>query len=117
MANWKVVGFEVSDKDGLPKVCVKAAYEVSKSYGHKHGFATGQVTLADPDVSAFVAYDDIAEDLAVSWVKAALGESGVANIEAQVQTQIDKSPDVDPAIAPPWEHKSLPVMPKKGFVE
>lgn len=117
MANWKVVGFEVSDKGGLSKVCVKAAYEVSKSHGEKHGFAVGRVTLADPDAAAFVAYDDISADLAVSWVKAALGESGVADIEARVQTQIDKSPDADPAIAPPWEHKPLFVMPKKGFVE
>lgn len=113
MANWKVVGFEVSDKGGLSKVCVKAAYEVSKSHEHKHGFAAGRVALADPDAAAFVAYDDISADLAVSWVKAALGETGVAAVEASVQAQIKDAPDTDASITPPWLPKSELPVPKQ----
>jgi hypothetical protein len=52
------------------------------------GRTYGSQAIATDDLSGFIAYTDITEANAVTWVKAALGEDGVSDQEAAVAAQI-----------------------------
>lgn len=73
--------------------------------------AGGKLDLVPDATSAnFVAYDDLTEDLVLSWVHAHLGEHEVSSIEAdrasKVEAQILRKETV--AIGLPWD-TSAPV--------
>jgi hypothetical protein len=52
------------------------------------GRTYGAQAIPTDDLSSFIAYDDITEAKAVTWVKAALGDDGVSDQEASVASQI-----------------------------
>tara|TARA_R110000772_G_scaffold6127_1_gene21569 strand:+ start:1589 stop:1912 length:324 start_codon:yes stop_codon:yes gene_type:complete len=52
------------------------------------GRTYGSQAIATDDLSGFIAYTDITEANAVTWVKAALGDDGVSDQEAAVAAQI-----------------------------
>ena len=65
----------------------------------------GNTMFDSQQESTFVPYDQLTEALVIGWVQAALGETGIANYEANVQGQIDSilNPPVSPQNTPlPW---------------
>jgi hypothetical protein len=109
MANWKVTGFQVANKDGLENVCVKAQFQVSDSKDGKHGFVAHEVLLSAPNPADFLAYGDISQEVAVGWVKAALEDYQL--YERAVAKQIEMTSDAV-MIAPPWNLESPLPVPK-----
>ena len=53
-----------------------------------HGRTYGSQGIPTDDLSDFTAYDDITEENAVAWLKAALGDDGVSAQEDAVAAQI-----------------------------
>jgi hypothetical protein len=56
----------------------------------------------NPD-DPFVAYEELTPDVVIAWVKAAIGDDGVANIQANLDAQIQNiltPPVVNPPL--PW---------------
>lgn len=52
------------------------------------GRTYGSQAIPTDDLSGFIAYGDITEADAISWLKAALGDDGVSEQEASVAAQI-----------------------------
>jgi hypothetical protein len=102
MATWKVTRIETANSGNLNGVIVKCTFDVM-AFGDntRHGYAFGEVDLLPPAASKFVALDDVTHELAVSWVKDALGDK-VAEYEAKVQGQVDNQAVPAPSVALPW---------------
>ena len=63
-------------------------------------------TLTTSQNSTFIPYENLTEADVISWVQAALGTAGVAEVEAKLQLAIDQQitpPTVTPQDTPlPW---------------
>jgi len=104
---WRVNGL-VTSQNPAPNHVRVVRWEV---IGDDDGVTVPMVnrTMIFPQPGAeFVPYEEITPELALSWVHATLGETGIARVEAMVQYFIDckKNPSPDHAHANkplPWE--------------
>jgi hypothetical protein len=63
------------------------------------------IQFSTEDVTVFIPYEDLTEEMVIAWIKESLGEEGVLSIEASIQAQIEaqKNPPVTPQETPlPW---------------
>jgi hypothetical protein len=63
------------------------------------------IQFSTEDVTVFIPYEDLTEEMVIAWIKESLGEEGVLLIEASIQAQIEaqKNPPVTPQETPlPW---------------
>ena len=78
-------------------------FTISDTQNGISGAVTYSVNLLPADPASFTPYADITETEAVQWTQDALGVYRVAEMEKEVQTQIDKQRIVTPQPAPlPW---------------
>lgn len=61
-----------------------------------------QTFLYDPAQPGFVPYDQLTSDIVVGWVQAAMGPTQVAEIEANVTTQLNALLNPQTANGLPW---------------
>ena len=88
MFNWTVSAMDYTvSQDGHTNVVNTVHWRVSKTDGDHSGSSYGTVGLEDPS-GTFVEWDDITEDIAVGWAKAALGDEQVSSIEVAIDAQI-----------------------------
>jgi len=88
MFNWTVSAMDYTvSQDGHTNVVNTVHWRVSKEDGDHSGSSYGTVGLEAPS-GTFVEWDDITEDIAVGWAKAALGDEQVSSIEAAIDAQI-----------------------------
>ena len=88
MFNWTVSAMDYTvSQDGHTNVVNTVHWCVSKEDGDHSGSSYGTVGLEAPS-GTFVEWDDITEDVAVGWAKAALGDEQVSSIEAAIDAQI-----------------------------
>jgi hypothetical protein len=88
MFNWTVSAMDYTvSQDGHTNVVNTVHWRVSKTDGDHSGSSYGTVGLEAPGES-FVEWDDITEEMAVGWAKAALGDEQVSSIEAAIDAQI-----------------------------
>jgi hypothetical protein len=88
MFNWTVSAMDYTvSQDGHTNVVNTVHWRVSKTDGDHSGSSYGTVGLEAPS-GTFVEWDDITEDIAVGWAKAALGDEQVSSIEAAIDAQI-----------------------------
>jgi hypothetical protein len=88
MFNWTVSAMDYTvSQDGHTNVVNTVHWRVSKEDGDNSGSSYGTVGLEAPS-GTFVEWDDITEDIAVGWAKAALGDEQVSSIEAAIDAQI-----------------------------
>jgi len=88
MFNWTVSAMDYTvSQDGHTNVVNTVHWRVSKTDGDHSGSSYGTVGLEAPGES-FVEWDDITEETAVGWAKAALGDEQVAATEAAIDAQI-----------------------------
>ena len=88
MFNWTVSAMDYTvSQDGHTNVVNTVHWRCSKTDGDHSGSSYGTVGLEAPGES-FVEWDDITEDIAVGWAKAALGDEQVSSIEAAIDAQI-----------------------------
>jgi len=88
MFNWTVSAMDYTvSQDGHTNVVNTVHWRVSKTDGDHSGSSYGTVGLEAPS-GTFVEWDDITEETAVGWAKAALGDEQVAAVEASIDAQI-----------------------------
>ena len=102
---WAVTALYTQTIAGEQDYVVIANYEVvgvdstySASLSNIARFNTASVT-------PFVPYEDLTNDIVITWIQSELGVDGVNNLEACIQGQIDSqiNPPVTPQNTPlPW---------------
>ena len=88
MFNWTVSAMDYTvSQDGHTYVVNTVHWRCSKEDGDNSGSSYGAVGLEAPS-GTFVEWDDITEEIAVGWAKAALGDEQVAATEEAIDAQI-----------------------------
>jgi len=67
-----------------------------------HGRVYGSIRLDTEDLSSFTPYDDITEENAIAWAKAAIGDDQVPQYEQLVADQITESKTPTTGKGVPW---------------
>ena len=101
MVIWKVTSVGTSNVGGLNDVIVRCTFDVLASDGAKHSYMFGEVDLLPPDAAAFVAFDSVAHEQAVEWVKQALS-AAADEYEAKAQAQLANQPEPVSFVQLPW---------------
>ena len=86
--HWQVVDLET----------VGSGDDAIKHYGSRYG----SVGLDTSDLSSFTPYEDITEENAIAWAKAAMGDDQVAQYEQSVANQIQESKTPTTGTGRPW---------------
>jgi hypothetical protein len=96
---WKISQLERETQDGF---VYTAHYTVDAKDDTYSAGAYGSIGFERPD--DLVPFADLTEDLVVEWVKAALTEEKVADVEAALQSQIDEQRAPSKAAGLPWNN-------------
>jgi len=103
---WSILAMSVMPVlEGQTDVVVSAQWNIlGEDQGASYNLAGGQnFTLEQGE--GFTPYNELTEAQVIDWVQNALGENGVASMEAAVQGSLDaiNNPPVEPVIAAlPW---------------
>jgi hypothetical protein len=84
---------------------VTAYYDVIGVDGIYTASFTNVAKFSTENVSAFIPYSELTNEIVVGWIQNELGVEGVSNIEASIQGQIDSqiNPPITPENTPlPW---------------
>jgi len=92
-------------------VVMTAHWTADKTDGDYGTGAYGSIGLPakDPSDPTFVAYEDITEAQVVEWVKKAMGEEQLAELEANLDSQIEALKNPTQAAGVPWYEDELEV--------
>ena len=88
--------------DVEPVEAVEAKAAVLDAEGNIVTPAVEAVEAVEGVLAALVPFADLTEDTVVGWVKGKLGADKVANIEAQLQAQLDEQTAPTKATGVPW---------------
>lgn len=100
--NWNINSLSVIDQP-KPQTAVMSNFTISSTQGGLTGSVTYSVNLLPADVVNFIAYNQITKAHAIQWTKDAMGAERIANMEAEVQAQIDAQKIITPKAVPlPW---------------
>lgn len=94
---WKIANLERETADGF---VFTVHYTVGADNGTYTAGAYGSLGLERPD--DLIPFDQLTEEICVSWVKDKLGAEKVAEIEAALQSQIDEKTNPTKAAGVPW---------------
>jgi hypothetical protein len=101
----KVTQLYTQTIENNPNYVVTAYYETIGVDGEYSASLTSVCMFSTADVTTFIPYADLTEDIVLSWIAESLGEDGIISIQACIQGQIDSqiNPPVSPEITPlPW---------------
>ena len=102
---WNVTQLYTETIEGKEDYVVIANCETIGVYGEYSASVPNVIQFSTEDVTTFIPYEDLTEEIVVGWIKGVLGEEGVLLIEASIQSQIDSqiNPPVSPVNTPlPW---------------
>jgi hypothetical protein len=94
---WKVVNLERETADGF---VFTAHYTVDAKNSIYSAGAYGSVGFERPD--RLIAFSDLTEKVVIDWIKAALGEEKVNDVEAALTTSLDEQAAPTKAAGLPW---------------
>ena len=98
--NWKIEELERQLADGG---IITAHYRVFASEGDETVSAYGSQNLVpDPESPDFVPYESLTEDTVVAWVREALTDLKVAQIEGQLAAVLDQKLNPTTSVGRPW---------------
>ncbi len=98
--NWKIEQLERQLADGG---VIVAHYRVFASQGNETVSGYGSLNLEpNPSSPDFVPFESITEELAVGWVKEALSDVKIAQIEGQLAEVLDEKINPTTAQGMPW---------------
>ena len=104
--NWTGAQLYTQTIEGNADYVVNAVYDVVGVDGEYTASLTyNNAQFSTADVTTFIPYEDLTEEIVIAWIKESLGENGIISIEACIQGQIDSqiNPPVTPEITPlPW---------------
>ena len=100
---WNVVSLDATKTVGsLSDVVTTVHWTARDSDGDHFGSAYGSVAIAEADSKSFTAYEDITEENAIAWAKAAIGSDEVTAIETKIAAQITESKTPTRTSGVPW---------------
>ena len=91
MANWncKTVDYYNHKHDGHEQVIYNVHWRVSKEDEEYSASSYGTQTLNTEDIQNFIPFDEVTSATVEGWLKAAMGEEEVSNIESNLDQQIE----------------------------
>jgi len=100
---WKIAALDYAvSQDGLSNVVTTVHWTCSKEdESGNSGYSYGTAGL-EPPGETFVEWDDITEETAVGWAKAAMGDEQVASVEAAIDAQIAEKANPTTGVGVPW---------------
>jgi hypothetical protein len=103
---WSIVQLERHISDGL---VITAHWEAVKESEGKRARVYGSVGLPikDPSDLSFIPFDELTEDVVLSWVHAALGAEQVAAYEANLDAQLDALINPPILTGMPWNAQEV----------
>jgi hypothetical protein len=102
---WIVTQLLTETIEGNENYVVIAHCETIGVDGEYSASVPNVIQFSTEDVTVFIPYEDLTEEMVIAWIKESLGEEGVLLIEASIQAQIEaqKNPPVSPENTPlPW---------------
>jgi len=102
---WNVTQLYTQTIAGNSDYVVIANYNTTGVDGDYTASLSGTAQFSTADVTTFIPYEDLTEDIVIAWIKESLGENGIISVEACIQGQIDSqiNPPVSPVNTPlPW---------------
>lgn len=94
---WKIANLERETEDGF---VFTAHYTIDANDGTYTAGAYGSLGFERPD--NLIPYSELTEELVVGWVKAALGDEKVGEIENALQSQLTEQRHPSKAAGVPW---------------
>ena len=102
---WAVTALYTETIAGQQDYVVIANYEVVGVDDTYSASLSNIARFSTESVSPFIPYEDLTNDIVITWIQDELGVDGVSNLEACIQGQIDSqiNPPVTPQSQPlPW---------------
>jgi hypothetical protein len=102
---WNVTQLYTQTIDGKEDYVVLANCVTIGVDGEYTASVPNVIEFSTEEVTTFIPYADLTEEIVVGWIKEVLGEEGVLAIEESIADQIamQKNPPVTPEITPlPW---------------
>jgi hypothetical protein len=95
---WIVTQLLTETIEGNKNYVVIAHCETIGVDGEYSASVPNVIQFSTEDVTVFIPYEDLTEEMVIAWIKESLGEEGVLSIEASIQAQIEaqKNPPVTP---------------------
>ena len=75
--------------NGHEQVIFNVHWRVTKEDGDYSASSYGTQSLSTEDIQDFVPFDDVTSEMVEGWVKDAMGEEEVSNIESSLDQQIE----------------------------
>ena len=102
---WTITNLYTQTIDGKEDYVVNAIYDVVGVDGTYSASLSNTAQFSTANVSNFIPYEDLTNEIVIGWIQQDLGVDGVNNLEACIQGQIDSqiNPPVSPENTPlPW---------------
>jgi hypothetical protein len=96
------------EKDGETDVVFTVHWRVNGSDGPYYGTNYGTQGMTYEAGNPFTPYEDLTQDQVIGWVKDAMGEERVVEIESNVAKQIENQKN-PPVVSPPLPWASTPL--------
>jgi hypothetical protein len=99
---WLVTTLWTETIAGEQNYVVIASYDVTGVDGSYTASLSNTAQFSTANVSNFIPYDQLTNEIVVGWIQQDLGVNGVNSIEACIQGQIDSqiNPPVVPEVTP-----------------
>ena len=91
MANWncKTVEYYNHEHNGHEQVIYNVHWRVTKKDGEYSASNYGTQSLNTEDIQNFIPLKDVTSEIVENWLKEAMGEEQVSNIESNLDQQIE----------------------------
>ena len=91
MANWncKTVDYYNHEHNGHEQVIYNVHWRVEKEDENYSASTYGTQSLNTEDIQNFKPFDEVTSEMVEGWVKDAMGEEEVSNIESDLDEQIE----------------------------
>jgi len=91
MANWncKTIDVYTQEHNGHEQVIYNVHWRVEKEDGEYSASTYGTQSLNTEDIQDFKPFDEVKSEMVEGWVKDAMGEEEVSNIESNLDEQIE----------------------------
>jgi len=91
MANWncKTVDYYNHEHNGYEQVIYNVHWRVEKEDGDYSASTYGTQSLNTEHIQDFKPFDQVTSEIVENWVKEAMGEEEVSNIESNLDKQIE----------------------------
>ena len=92
MANWncKTIDVYTHEHNGHEQVIYNVHWRVEKEDGEYSASSYGTQPLNTEDIQNFIPFDEVTSEIVEGWVKDAMGEEKVSEIENSLDQQIEK---------------------------